>query len=119
MKRVDLASELYELRHAAEGARLMADLLVFNAAPDLEAERLMPRRISAVLVLLVERLRQVERVVGGSTNPASISAHHNSVPGPEGVVLREWSARRQRQELGREQRRLDHEDRRGRHRRRS
>lgn len=97
----------------------MADLLVLNAAPDLEAERLMPKRISATLLLLVERLRQVERVVGGSMNPMLVSAHHNAVPGPEGVVLTEWSPKRQRAELEREQRRLDHEDRRGRRRRRS
>lgn len=118
MKRVDLASELHNLLSAAEAAEL-SRLLVYGAAPDLEAQRLMPKRISAVLILLVERIRQVARAVGGSMNPASVSAHHNAVPGPEGVHLREWSPRRQRQELEREQRRLDHEERRGRLQRRS
>lgn len=119
MRRVDVASELYELRSVAEASELMARLLVYDAAPDLEAQRLMPKRIAAVLVLLVERLHQLERVVGGSANPVSVSAHHNAVPGHEGVVLTEWSPQRQQRELEREQRRLRFEAGRGRRRRRS
>lgn len=120
MKRVvDLASELHTPVSVAQAAELMAKIPVWEAAPDLEAQRLMPKRVSAVLVLLAERLRLLERVAGGRMSPTVVHAHHNAVPGPESVVLKEWSPARQRRELERELRRLDHEDRRGARRRRS
>lgn len=119
MKRIDLGSELGEVRSAAEGVRVLADLLAFGGAPDAETARLLPRRISAALNLVVERLRLVERALNGAINPALVYAHHSSVVGEGGTHLREWSPQRLRQDIERELRRLDHEQRRERRRRRS
>ncbi len=119
MKRIDLGSELAEVRCTAEGVRVLADLLAFHASPDAETTRLLPRRISAALNLVIERLRLVERALNGTINPALVYAHHASVVGDGGTQLREWTPRRLRQDIERELRRLDHEERRGRRRRRS
>jgi hypothetical protein len=119
MKRIDIGSELGEVRSATEGARVLADLLAFDGAPDSETARLLPRRISATLSLIVERLRLVERALNGGINPAVVHAQHSSAVGEGGTHLSEWSQRRLRQNVERELRRLNHEAGRGRGRRRS
>lgn len=116
---IDLGAELAEIREAAEGARVLADTLVYDAAPNAEAARLMPRRIAAILNVVAERVRAVERACNGSANPRTIRAHYNDSLGDDGTSLREWDEGRHREELAREQRRLDFEHRRGRRRRRS
>lgn len=121
MKRVavDLGSELAECRVATEGARVMADVLVCDAATDDETREQMPRRISAALTLIVERLRQVERAVNSALNPKALRTYHNASLAPDGLHLREWDAKRLLQELERERRRLDHEGQRAQRRRRA
>lgn len=119
MKKVSLGSELAEVRCTAEGVRVLSDLLANDGAPDEATARALPRRISAALNLIIERLRLVERAVNGSVNPAAVHAEHNAHVGGEGLAVAAWGDRRLRQELVREQRRLDFDRRRERRRRRS
>lgn len=91
MRKVDLGGEIGEVRCAIEGVRVMADTVAFGSAPDPETASLMPRRISALLTMSIARLRQVERALNGTGDPAELHARHNRVVGPEGVHLRGWS----------------------------
>lgn len=119
MTKVNLGFELAEVRSTAEGVRVLSDLLAHGGAPDEVTARALPRRISAALNLIIERLRLCERVANGSVNPAAVHAEHNAHVGGEGLVVPAWSDQRLREELVREQRRLDLDRRRERRRRRS
>ena len=108
---VDLGHEVAEVRCAVEGVRVMADTLAYDGAPDPETARLMPRRISAVLNLIVARVRLVEAVLKQSRDPVELQAHHNTVVGPEGTHLRAWSPALRQQEAQRQLRRVAAEQR--------
>lgn len=107
--KLDLGSEVAEVRCAVEGVRVMADTLVSESAPDSETVRLMPRRIAALLNLIVARVRLVERALNGSRDPAELLAHHNKALGPDGTHLRPWTTARIQQEVERLVRRDRHE----------
>jgi hypothetical protein len=109
---VDLGAELAEIRGAVEGARDLVDALVYGASPDADSARRTPRRVSAILNLLAERVRAVERACNGSVDPADVAAQFNEPLGREGACLRSWGPRRSREELTRELRRLEFESRR-------
>lgn len=112
---VDLGAELAEIRGVVEGARDLVDALVYEASTDADTARRTPRRVSAILNLLAERVRAVERACNGSVDPAHVAARFNEPLG-EGACLPSWGPRRLREELTRELRRLNFES--GRRRRR-
>lgn len=119
-KALDLADELHVIRWAVQGVRLLTELASPHHAPDAETAALAPELANAVSTLVVERLRQVERVVRGTADAEGLVAQHNEAIGrAEGAIrVQAWSNDRRRAEAERELRRLAFEQKQVRRRRR-
>src|SRR5512143_3845608 len=94
MEHVSLSAELGEIRYAIEGAHWIADSVAMGAVPDPERTHSAPVIISAILLLVENRLHQLGRVLRGEENPAHLLTPHNATTKEyadrEDVVLRPW-----------------------------
>ena len=94
MEHVSLSAELGEICYAIEGAHWIADSVAMGAVPDPDRTHSAPVIISAILLLVENRLHQLGRVLRGEENPAHLLTPHNSTSGKyadrEDVVLRAW-----------------------------
>jgi len=94
MEHVSLSAELGEICYAIEGAHWIADSVAMGAVPDPDRKQSAPVIISAILLLVENRLHQLGRVLRGEENPAHLLTPHNSTSGKyadrEDVVLRAW-----------------------------
>jgi hypothetical protein len=94
MEHVSLSAELGEICYAIEGAHWIADSVAMGAVPDLDRKHSAPVIISAILLLVENRLHQLGRVLRGEENPAHLLTPHNTTSGKyadrEDVVLRAW-----------------------------
>ena len=77
-KIVSLTGELGELRRALQAALLLSDGLDHDQLATGEDVRRAPGAISAVLELVLLRLRDLARVVSGDLDPALFWAGHNA-----------------------------------------
>ena len=94
MEHISLSAELGEIRYAIEGAHWIADSVAMGAVPDPERTHSAPVIISAILLLVANRMHQLGRVLRGEENPAHLLTPHNVTAGEyadrEDVVLRAW-----------------------------
>jgi hypothetical protein len=65
METISLFAELGEIRYAIEGAHWIADSVAMGAVPDPEQTHSAPVIISAILLLVENRLHQLGRVLRG------------------------------------------------------
>jgi hypothetical protein len=112
--RVSLSSELRQLFQGLIGARILVERLIDSPAEESIAGDGAAHAVVAILALLVERLRLVERVVRGGVDPAFIACRQNeATPAMAGdepdVFLAVWDdvmlAKHHRTELRRTKRR--------------
>jgi hypothetical protein len=82
-----VSTELGEIRYAIEGAHWIADSVAMGAVPDPERTNSAPLIISAILMLVENRLHQLGRVLRGEENPA-----HLRFPGDSSdtATLEKW-----------------------------
>ncbi len=94
MEHISLSAELGEIRYAIEGAHWIADSVAMGAVPDPERTNSAPVIISAILLLVENRLHQLGRVRRGEENPAHLLTPHNATTREDAdrddVVLRAW-----------------------------
>ncbi|MFY0526128.1 hypothetical protein ACN28I_24270 [Archangium gephyra] len=94
MEHISLSAELGEIRYAIEGAHWIADSVAMGAVPDPERVHSAPVIISAILLLVENRLHQLGRVLRGEENPAHLLTPHNATTQEDAdrddVVLRAW-----------------------------
>jgi hypothetical protein len=94
MEHVSLSAELGEIRYAIEGAHWIADSVAMGAVPDPDRTHSAPVVISAILLLVENRLHQLGRVLRGEENPGHLLTPHNATTQEEAdkddVVLRAW-----------------------------
>lgn len=94
MEHISLSAELGEIRYAIEGAHWIADSVAMGAVPDPERTHSAPVIISAILLLVENRLHQLGRVLRGEENPGHLLTPHNATTQEEAdkddVVLRAW-----------------------------
>jgi len=94
MENISLSAELGEIRYAIEGAHWIADCDAMGAVPDPERTHSAPVIISAILLLVENRLHQLGRVLRGEENPAHLLTPHNATTREDAdrddVVLRAW-----------------------------
>ena len=81
MENISLSAELGEIRYAIGGAHWVADSVAMGAVPDPERTHSAPVIISAVLLLVENRLHQLCRVLRGEENPAHLLTSHNVTGG--------------------------------------
>ncbi|WPB82597.1 hypothetical protein KYC5002_26215 [Archangium violaceum] len=94
MEHISLSAELGEIRYAIEGAHWIADSVAMGAVPDPDRTHSAPVIISAILLLVENRLHQLGRVLRGEENPGHLLTPHNATTQEEAdkddVVLRAW-----------------------------
>jgi hypothetical protein len=94
MEHVSLSAELGEICYAIEGAHWIADSVAMGAVPDPDRTHSAPVIISAILLLVENRLHQLGRVLRGEENPGHLLTPHNATTQEEAdtddVVLRAW-----------------------------
>jgi len=94
MEHVSLSAELGEIRYAIEGVHWIADSVAMGAVPDPDRTHSAPVIISAILLLVENRLHQLGRVLRGEENPGHLLTPHNATTQEEAdrddVVLRAW-----------------------------
>lgn len=118
-KAVSLSNELHIVIGALDGVRAVADYCVHDPLGD----RPPTTTISASIVVLMERLRLLDRVVRDAIDPRALWCEENDaiplsdMPGERDVVFKVWSdrkcARRYRRDARAARRRQRHEDERG------
>lgn len=94
-----IADELLVLRHSLEAVRqLIGD----------EARTTWSSQVAALVDLVIERLRLMERAARGSIDPQLLVGTHNEdIGGEGGALLPSWDAADQKREAERVLRRLD------------
>jgi hypothetical protein len=93
MEHISLSAELGEIRYAIEDAHWIADSVAMGAVPDPERTHSVPVIISAILLLVENRLHQLGRVLRGEENPAHLLTHNvttGEYADKEDVVLQPW-----------------------------
>lgn len=101
-KHVSLSGELTILFEGVRGARALVEKITQNQCSDDKESAETANAVAALLVLLTERLRCLDRVVRGTLDAAVLVCPQNEalVPngevreGEEDVVLRAWSEKR-------------------------
>lgn len=102
-KRVSLSDELWILFQGIQGARGLVEKITQNQCSDDRESDETAHAVVAVLVMITERLRLLDRIVRGTVDAAVILCRQNeAVPsedaepheGEEDVLLPVWSERR-------------------------
>lgn len=101
-KRISLSDELTLLFEGVQGARGLVEKVTHNQCSDDRESAETAHAVVALLVLLTERLRLLDRVVRGTVDAAVLSCPQNEAnpptdevrKGEEDVVLRAWNAKR-------------------------
>jgi len=100
---VSLSDELWVLFQGVQGARALVEKFTQNQHSDEREEAETAHAVVAVLVMITERLRLLDRIVRGSVDSALILCRQNeAVPaegaephdGEEDIVLPVWSEKR-------------------------
>ena len=88
-KRVSLSSEIHYLRLAIQGLRVLA-LRLIDAPEDAEASRI-ATSLASLTMLVVERVRLVERAVRGTIDPRLVWNRENDAALTDvQIVLDAW-----------------------------
>lgn len=96
-RKVSIADELANIRLSVDAVRMLTFAYVEEQTGYLEDCNRAPQVISALTAMISTRLRQVERVAAGYSDPRTILAWHNEAddgPTPDGnreVRLRVWA----------------------------
>jgi hypothetical protein len=94
-KTVSVSSELQLLIDGARGVHALTRRFIDSFGMETE----LPESISALLVIMIERLRLMDRAVRGTVDPHLVycvenDASRSANPSEEDLVLTEWSERR-------------------------
>jgi hypothetical protein len=95
-KSVSLSNELHLMKDSIRGVRSLTKQWIDSFGMDAD----IPHQVSALLVVLIERIRLVDRVVRGTVDPHLVWSPETDAddcpgdPNEEDVVLSAWSERR-------------------------
>lgn len=100
---VNVEWEIGAIADAANGVRLLADALRHDSLPNDRECRVAQSGIAAMAALVVARLTDLRRALGGEFDPWTLLADHNSTDGDDdhdlpGLVLHPWPPERKIEE---------------------
>lgn len=95
---VSLSDELHSLFKTVEGARVLVEHVIHSPDDEPRYSTQVAHSVVAILVMLTERIRLLDRIVRGTIDPQVIACRQNeALPIKEGdeddVVLTAWSTR--------------------------
>ena len=79
-QKLSLRYELATLRDAIEAARVLTTQLGDMQFANVADEKRAPHGVSAILILVEDRIKNIARAMGGQVDPSFLIARHNEFP---------------------------------------